>query len=78
VHVARMEQITNVDRHLVGKQEGKRPLGRPRRKWKNNIRMDLRKIWWKCVDWAHLAGNFLTQVCSLSVSQSVSEHVGHL
>jgi hypothetical protein len=36
---------------LVGKPEGKRPLGRPRRKWEDNIRMDVREIEWKVVDW---------------------------
>jgi hypothetical protein len=40
---------------LVGKPEGKRPVGRPRRRWKDNIRMDLRKIGWEDVDWMHLA-----------------------
>jgi len=36
---------------LVGKPEGKRPLGRPRRRWKLNIRLDLGEIGWKGVDW---------------------------
>jgi hypothetical protein len=40
---------------LVGKPEGKRPLGRPRRRWTDNIRMDLRKIGWGGVDWIELA-----------------------
>jgi hypothetical protein len=40
---------------LVGKLEGKRPLGRPRRRGEDNIRMDLREIWWRSVDWIHLA-----------------------
>jgi hypothetical protein len=40
---------------LVGKPEGKRPLGRPRRRWEDNIRIDLRKIGWEDVDWIHLA-----------------------
>jgi hypothetical protein len=40
---------------LVGKQEGKRSLGRPRRIWKDGIRMDLRKIGWGSVDWIQLA-----------------------
>jgi hypothetical protein len=37
------------------KSEGKRPLGKPRRRWEDNIRMGLREIGWKCVDWIHLA-----------------------
>jgi hypothetical protein len=40
---------------LVGKQEGKRLLGRPRRKWVDNIRMDLRELGWGDVDWIGLA-----------------------
>jgi hypothetical protein len=39
-----MREKRNSHRILVGKPEGKRPLGRPRRRWVNNIRMDLRKI----------------------------------
>jgi hypothetical protein len=40
---------------LMGKPEGKRPLGRPRRRWENGIRMDLRKIGWGSVEWIQLA-----------------------
>jgi hypothetical protein len=40
---------------LVGKLEGKRPLGRSRRKCENNIKMDLREIGWAGVDWIDLA-----------------------
>jgi hypothetical protein len=40
---------------LVGKPEGKRPLGRPRHRWQDNIRMDLREIGWDGVDWIDLA-----------------------
>jgi hypothetical protein len=43
-HVARMEEKRNACRILVGKPEGKRPLGRPRRRWVDNIKMDLRGI----------------------------------
>jgi hypothetical protein len=43
-HVARMGEKRNAYRILVGKPEGKRPLGRPRRRWMHNIKMDLRKI----------------------------------
>jgi hypothetical protein len=35
--------------------EGKRPLGRPKHRWKDNIRMDLREVGWEGVDWIHLA-----------------------
>jgi hypothetical protein len=40
---------------LVGKPEGKRPTGRPRRRWENNITMDLREIRWGGMDWIDLA-----------------------
>jgi hypothetical protein len=43
------------NRILVGKPEGKRPLGRPRRRWVDNIKMDLREIGWDGVDWIDLA-----------------------
>ena len=39
-----MEQSRNTYRVLVGKPEGKRPLGRPRRRWEDNIKMDLREV----------------------------------
>jgi hypothetical protein len=47
--------ITQEYRILVGKPEGKRPLGRPRRRWVENIKMDLREIGWDVVDWIELA-----------------------
>jgi hypothetical protein len=49
-HVARMREKMNAFRLLVGKQEGKRPLGRPRRRWIHNIRMDLGEEGWGAVD----------------------------
>jgi hypothetical protein len=42
-------------RALVGKPEGRRPLGRPRRRWEDNIKMDLREIGWGGKDWINLA-----------------------
>jgi hypothetical protein len=45
----------NPYRILVGKAEGKRPLGRPRRRWVNNIKIDLREIGWGGLDWIDLA-----------------------
>jgi hypothetical protein len=47
-HVARMGEERKVYRVLVGKPEGKRPLGRPRHRLKDGIRMDLRQIGWEC------------------------------
>jgi hypothetical protein len=54
-HVARMGEKTNAYRLLVGKPEGKRPLGRPRRRWVDNIRVDHREVGWGDVDWIVLA-----------------------
>jgi hypothetical protein len=54
-HVAQMGETRNAYRILVGKPEGKRPLGRPRRRWVDNIKMDLRKREWDGVDWIELA-----------------------
>jgi hypothetical protein len=45
-HVARMGERRNAYRRYLGKREGKRPLGRPRRRWVDNIKMDLREIGW--------------------------------
>jgi hypothetical protein len=54
-HTASMEDKRNSYRIMVGKPEGKRPLGRPRRRWVDNIKMDLREIGWDGVDWVDLA-----------------------
>jgi len=53
-HVARMGKGRGVHRFLVGKPEGKRPLGRPRRRWEDNIKMDLQKVGGSCGDWMEL------------------------
>jgi hypothetical protein len=54
-HVARLEEGRNEYRVLVGKPERKRPLERPRRRWKDVIKMGLREIDWGCVEWIYLA-----------------------
>jgi hypothetical protein len=54
-HVARMGENRNTFRLLVGKPEGKRPLGRSRHRWVDNIKMDLREVGWGDVDWFGLA-----------------------
>jgi hypothetical protein len=53
-HVARIGDKRNVYRLLVGKPEGKRPLGRPRRRWIDNIKMDVLEIGLGVVDWIGL------------------------
>ncbi|KAJ4448870.1 hypothetical protein ANN_00261 [Periplaneta americana] len=54
-HVARMGKTRNAYRMLVGKPEGKRPLGKPRRRWEDNIKMDLREVGYDGRDWINLA-----------------------
>jgi hypothetical protein len=54
-HVARMGETRNAYRILVGKPEGKRPLGRPKRMWVDNIKMDLGEIGRDGMDWIELA-----------------------
>ena len=54
-HVARMEEGRGVHKVLFGKPEGKRPLGRPRRRWEENIKMDVQEVGRGCVDWIELA-----------------------
>ena len=54
-HVARMGEDRGVHRVLVGKPEGKRPLGRPRRRCEDNIKLDLQKVGGGRGDWMELA-----------------------
>jgi len=54
-HVARMGEDRGVHRLLVGKPEGRRPLGRPRRRWEDNIKMDLQEVGGGRGDWMELA-----------------------
>ena len=53
--MVRMEEGRGVHRVLVGKPEGKRPLGRPRRRWEDNIKMDLQEVGRGCGNWMGLA-----------------------
>jgi hypothetical protein len=55
VHVERMVEVRGAYNILVGRPEGRRPLGRPRRRWEDSIKMDLREIGFGDVDWIHLA-----------------------
>ena len=54
-HVARMDDKREAYRILVGKPEGKRPLGRPRYRWVDNIKMDLKEVGCGYMDWIGLA-----------------------
>jgi hypothetical protein len=54
-HVANKREIRNAYKILLRKSEGKKPLGRTRHIWEDNIRMDLWETWWEGVDWMHLA-----------------------
>jgi hypothetical protein len=54
-HVARMGEVRGAYNILVGRPEGRRSLGRPRRRWEDNIGMDLREIGFGDVDWINLA-----------------------
>ena len=56
-HVARMGEEMGAYRVLVGKPEGKRPLGRPRRRWVDNIRKDLQEVGCVYMDWIGWAQN---------------------
>ena len=53
--MARMEEGRDVHKALVGKPEGKRPLGRPRRRRGDNIKMDIQEVGGGCGDWMELA-----------------------
>ena len=72
-HVVRMGEGRGVQRVLVGKPEGKRPLGRPRRRWEDNIKIDLQEVGGGCGDWMELAQDrdrwraFVNTVMSLRV-----------
>ena len=52
--MARMEEERGVHKVLVGKPEGKRPLGKPRRRWEGNIKIDLQEVGRGCGDWMEL------------------------
>jgi hypothetical protein len=54
-HVARVGEKRNPFSILVGKPEAQKPLGRPRRRWLENIKIDLKEIEWDSMDWINLA-----------------------
>jgi hypothetical protein len=61
-HVARMGERRGVYRVLVGKPEGKRPLGRPRRRWEDNINTDLQELGCGGMDWIKLGQDKILRV----------------
>jgi hypothetical protein len=54
-HVARMGEKRGAYGILVGRPEGRRPVGRPRHRWEDNIKLDLQKVVCGCMDWIELA-----------------------
>ena len=56
-HVARMGEERWLYRVLVGKPEGRRPLGRPRRRWEDNNKMDIQEVEWGGMGWTDIAQN---------------------
>jgi hypothetical protein len=54
-YIARMGERRDAYKILVGRPEGRRPLGRPRHRWENNIKMDLQEVGWDCMDWIDMA-----------------------
>jgi len=64
-HVARVGERRGVYRVLVGKLEGKRPLGRPRRRWEDDIKMDLQEVECECMDWTELADRWRALVTAV-------------
>jgi hypothetical protein len=55
VHVPRTGKMRRAYSDLVGEPEGKRPLGGPRRRWKDNIKMNLQEVGWRGMNWIDLA-----------------------
>ena len=63
--MARKGERRGLYRVLVGKHEGKRPPGRPRRRWEDNIKMDLQEVECECMDWTELADRWWTLVTAV-------------
>jgi transcription termination factor 2 len=72
-HVARMEEGRGVYRVFIGRPEGERPLGRPRRRWEDNIKLDLREMGVDGANWIQLAQDrvqwwaFVSRIINLRV-----------
>ncbi|KAJ4446495.1 hypothetical protein ANN_13191 [Periplaneta americana] len=81
-HVARMGESRNAHRVLVGRPEGKRPLGRWRRRWEDNIKMDLREVGYDDRDWINLAQDrdrwlaYVRAAMNLRIDGVIKEPIG--
>ena len=69
-----MEQTRNAYRVSVGKPEGKRPLGRPRRGWEDNIKTDLREVGCDTGEWLDLAEDRDQRTASICSEHTYSDH----
>ncbi|KAJ4436550.1 hypothetical protein ANN_16582 [Periplaneta americana] len=77
-HLARMGESRNAYRVLVGRPEGKRPLGRPRRRWEDNIKMDLREVGYDDRDWINLAQDRDRWRAYVRAAMNLRDFVAHI
>ena len=74
-HVARMEEGRSAFKILTGKPTGKIPLGRPMRKWEDNIRMDLKEIGINTRNWIDSAQDYCRVLTNAALNASISQDV---
>jgi hypothetical protein len=70
-HVASRRERTRPYSIFVGRPKGKRPLGRPRRRWEDNIKMDIQEVGWGGMDWIDLAEMVGPCGCGIEPSSSI-------
>ena len=75
--MARMGEGRGVHRVLVGKPDGQRPLGIPRRRWEDNIKMDLQEVGGSCGNWMELAQGQVAGTSEYCEEPSVSKNAGN-
>jgi hypothetical protein len=77
--VARIGEVRGVYRVLVGGTEGRRPLGRIRRRWEDNIKMDLQDMGWESMDWIAVAQDrdMWRALVKAVMKLTVSKHAGN-